>query len=195
MKSVARALPYVLSWGALAWLMIVGMNRVPAALYARVDGEWAKWNAEAILHFAKPFDLSPYSLLAGAGSIYLPNLPWLNPGALALALPLADHAKDIVSYTVYGAELAASIVVLGRTIGLSWLTATVAAQLYLYLLFPPFSEALRILDWYSLIPAFAHLTAVLNFATVVILACGRARDWRRNLALSLGFTALFICGL
>ena len=67
MKSVTRSLPYVLSWGALAWLMIIGMNRVPAALYARVDGEWAKWNAEAILQFAKPFDLSPYSLLAGAG--------------------------------------------------------------------------------------------------------------------------------
>ena len=195
MSACIRLLPYALSWGVLALLMVIGMNRVPAARYTRVDGEWAKWNAEAILHFGKAFDLSPYSMLAGAGSIYLPNLPWLNPGALALALPLGDHAKDIVSYAIYAAELAISIAVLARAIGFSWLIATAAAQLHLYLLFPPFSEIFRILDWYSLMPAFAHLTAVLNFATVLILACGRAGDWRHDLFVSLGFAALFICGL
>src|SRR5947207_277846 len=94
----ARALPYLLSWSILACLMIIGMDRVPGVLYAAVDGEWAKWNAEAILHFAKPFDLSPYSMLAGMGSSYLPNLPWLNPGALALALPVGEHVKNIASY-------------------------------------------------------------------------------------------------
>jgi len=190
-----RVLPYVLSWGTLALLLVIGMTRVPAALYARVDGQWAKWNAEAILHFGKPFDLSPYNMLAGTGSIYLPNLPWLNPGALALVLPLGEQAKDIVSYAIYAAELAAGIAVLARAIGFSWLTATAAAQLHLYLLFPPFSEALRILDWYSLIPAFAHLTAVLNFALVLILACGRAGNWPRNLVVSFGLFALLICGL
>jgi hypothetical protein len=195
MNTFIRPLPYVLSWSAFALLMIIGMTRVPAALYARVDGEWAKWNVEAILHFGKAFDLSPYSMLAGAGSIYLPNLPWLNPGALALALPLGEPAKDVISYAIYAAELAASIVILARVIGFSWLIATAAAQLHLYLLFPPFSEVFRILNWYSLVPAFAHLTAVLNFAAVCILACGRTGGWRRNLVLSLGFLALFVCGL
>ena len=65
----ARALPYLLSWGVLAVLMIVGMNRMPLALYTPIDGEWAKWNVEAILHFGKVFDLSPYSMLAGMGSM------------------------------------------------------------------------------------------------------------------------------
>src|SRR3954469_3742975 len=45
----ARALPYLLSWAVLAVLMIVGMNRMPLALYTPIDGEW--WNVEAILHF------------------------------------------------------------------------------------------------------------------------------------------------
>src|SRR5262245_52681155 len=139
-KAYARALPYLLSWGILALLMVIGMNRMPLAIYTPIDGEWAKWNAEAILRFGNVFDLSPYSMLAGMGSMYFPNLPWLNPGALALALPIEDSAKNIVSYALYAAELAGSIVLLARVIGFSWLTATIGAQLCLYVLFPPFSE-------------------------------------------------------
>jgi hypothetical protein len=195
MKTTARALPYLLSWGALAVLMIVGLERIPLALYTPIDGEWAKWNVEAILHFGKIFDLSPYSMLAGMGSMYFPNLPWLNPGALALALPLGDQAKNIASYAIYAAELAVSIVVLARVIGFSWLMATAAAQLYLYLLFPPFSEVFRIYAWYSLAPYYAHLTAVLNGAAALLLVCGRLRDWRGNALLAVGFLALFISGL
>jgi hypothetical protein len=172
-----RALPYLLSWGLLVVLMIVGMERMPSALYRPIDGEWAKWNVEAILYFGKVFDLSPYSMLAGMGSMYFPNLPWLNPGALALALPLGEQSKNIASYAVYAAELAVSIVALARVIGFSWLMATVAAQLYLYLLFPPFSDVFRIYDWYSLAPYYAHLQATLNGAAALLLVCGRLRDW------------------
>ena len=124
MGRTGHALPYLLSWAVLAVLMIVGMNRMPLVLYTPIDGEWAKWNVEAILHFGKVFDLSPYSMLAGMGSMYFPNLPWLNPGALALALPLHDQTKNIASYAIYAAELAVSIVVLARVIGFSWLMAT-----------------------------------------------------------------------
>src|SRR5262245_42831315 len=128
--ALGRALPYLRSWGVLGALMIVGMNRLPLTLYTPMDGEWAKWNVEATLHFGKVFDLSPYSMLAGMGSMYFPNLPWLNPGALALALPLADNAKNLVSYAVYAAELAISIILLARALGFSWLIATAAAQLH-----------------------------------------------------------------
>jgi hypothetical protein len=195
MATSARILPYALSWTVLAVLMIVGMNRLPFGLYGPVDGDWAKWNVEAILHFSKIFDLSPYNMLAGMGSMYLPNLPWLNPGALALALPLAGNAQNIASYAIYAAELAASIVLLARVIGFSWLMATVAAQLYLYLMFPPFWEVFQIYPQYTLAPYYAHLTAVLNAATAVLLACGRSGDWRRNVALCIAFLVLFVSGL
>src|SRR5262249_49273383 len=115
--TLGRALPYLLSWGVLAALMIVGMSRMPLILYTPVDGEWAKWNVEATLEFGKVLDLSPYSMLAGMGSTYFPNLPWLNPGALALGLPLGDEARSVVSYAVYGAELAVSIILLARILG------------------------------------------------------------------------------
>jgi hypothetical protein len=194
-KTYVRALPSLFSWGVLALLMVVGMNRLPLALYTPIDGEWAKWNVEAILKFGKPFDLSPYSMLAGMGSMYFPNLPWLNPGALALGLPLDEHAKSIVSYAVYAAELALSIILLARIIGFSWLMATAAAQLYLYLLFPPFATVFQIYNWYGLAPYFAHLMAALNAATAVFLACGRAQNWWRNILLCGAFLGLFISGL
>ena len=54
-EATFRALPYLLSWGVLAAAMIVGMHRMPLALYTPIDGEWAKWNVEAILHFGKVF--------------------------------------------------------------------------------------------------------------------------------------------
>ena len=94
-EAARRALPYLLSWGLLVVLMIVGMERMPSALYRPIDGEWAKWNVEAILHFGKVLDLSPYSMLAGMGSMYFPNRPWLNPGALALGLPLATRRRTL----------------------------------------------------------------------------------------------------
>ena len=46
-KTYAHALPYVLSWSVLALLTIVGMTRLPTALYTPIDGDWAKWNVEA----------------------------------------------------------------------------------------------------------------------------------------------------
>src|SRR6516164_7446280 len=192
MKIFARTLPYLLSWGVLAALMIVGMNRLPLGLYGPVDGDWAKWNVEATLHFSKIFDLSPYNMLAGMGSMYLPNLPWLNPGALALALPIEHSAKSIVSYMIYAAEIAGSIVLLARVIGFSWLTATVGAQLYLYVLFPPFLEVFQTYNWHSLAPYYAHLIAVLNAALGALLMCGRGGDWRHNLLLAACIFALFI---
>jgi hypothetical protein len=195
MATFTRILPYVLSWGVLAVLMIVGMHRLPFALYTPIDGEWAKWNVEAILKFGKVFDLSPYSMLAGMGSMYLPNLPWLNPGALALGAPLDEQTKSIVSYAVYACELAVTIVLLARSIGFSWLMATAGAQLYLYLLFPPFGSVFQIYNWYGLAPYFAHLTAALNAAAAVFLACGRARGSWRNTILCAAFLALFISGL
>jgi hypothetical protein len=136
-------------------------------------------------------------MLAGMGSMYFPNLPWLNPGALALALPIEDSAKKIVSYAIYAAELAASIVLLARVIGFSWLTATVGAQLYLYVLFPPFSEVFQTYtgSWFSLAPYYAHLIAVLNAAMGSLLMCGRSGDWRHNLVLAACVLALFISGL
>ena len=61
-KTLGRALPYLISWGVLAVLMVVGMTRVPMALYTPIDGDWAKWNAEAITPRAYRNATSRFSL-------------------------------------------------------------------------------------------------------------------------------------
>jgi hypothetical protein len=60
-------------------------------------------------------DFSPFSPLVGTGSLFAPNLPWLNPGALALALPVPLPIRHLVSMLVYFTEVSgcASISSLG----------------------------------------------------------------------------------
>ena len=65
-------------------------ERVPSALYRPVDGDWAKWNVEAILHFGKPFDLGPYSMLAGMGSRF----------TLMVAVSVQPESADATRVTV-----------------------------------------------------------------------------------------------
>src|SRR5258708_11161616 len=87
-------------------------------MYGNSDGMWAAWTTEATLKWAYPFDFSPYNILSGMGSMLPPNLPWLNPGALSLGLPLDKGATYIASYTAYFIELFVSTTILMRVIGL-----------------------------------------------------------------------------
>jgi hypothetical protein len=186
---------YFSSWIALFFLMIVGAIRVPGALYTGLDGEWARWNARAILYFGRFLDFGPHNILAGMGSTYFANLPWLNPGALMLILPFSDTATNLISYIVYGVELAVSIYAVARAFGFSRLVATISAQMHLLLFFPPFSVAFQIYLFYSLIPYAAHLTAVLNFSVVLFMQCGRQRSVVLNGIICAALLILFISGM
>ena len=154
--------------------------------------------------------MSRPSFISGRFSISVPTACWREwarcifptcPGSIRARwrsrCRSTTTTKNIVSYAIYAAELAVSIVVLARVIGFSWLMATAAAQLYLYLLFPPFSEVFRIYEWYSLAPYYAHLQAVLNGAAAAVArlrASARLagkRDPRRRLRRAVYFRAPF----
>jgi hypothetical protein len=186
---------YFSSWIALVFLMIVGAIRAPGTLYTELDGEWARWNARAILHFGRFLDFGPHNILAGMGSTYFANLPWLNPGALALLLPFSYTVTNVISYIVYGVELAVSIYAIARAFGFSRLVATISAQMHLLLFFPPFSVAFQIFPFYSNIPYAAHLTAVLNFSVVFFMQCGRQRSDVLNGIICAALLFLFISGM
>ena len=163
-------------------------------MYGNTDGMWAAWTVEGILKWGYPFDFSPYNILSGMGSMFTPNLPWLNPGALSLGLPLDKGARYVVSYTIYFLELVVSIVVLLRVLGLSSLRSIVAAQLYVLVLFPPTSAWFLSLSWYSLAPAYAHLVAIANFALCLFLRTGNYR-LGGNIACAVGVLALTLCAV
>src|SRR5690349_10758311 len=74
-------------------------------MYGNIDGEWAAWNLQALFGWSAPFDLSPFNPFAGMGSLLLPNLPWLNPGAWPLGLPIPQDLQYAGSYAIYFLEV------------------------------------------------------------------------------------------
>jgi hypothetical protein len=133
----------------------IGLWRLPSSLfgmYGSDDGMWAAWNLHGILEWSRPFDLAPFNPLSGMGSTFLPNTPWLNPGALAFALPFSRDVCYLISYFIYFVELSLSLILLFRVIGIAPLEAVFCAQLYLFLLFPPTAGAILFNHWYSLAP-------------------------------------------
>ena len=175
----------------------IGLWRLPgdfSGMYGNDDGIWAAWNLRGIFEWSRPFDLAPFNPLSGMGSTFLPNTPWLNPAALALALPLPRDITYLISYFVYFVELSLSLILLFRVVGLAPLEAIICAQLYLLILFPPTNGNLLTLMWYSLAPVNAHLVAICNVLLVLILIIGRYGFWT-NVICGAGVFFLLVCGL
>jgi hypothetical protein len=187
---------YVVPLLILFLIEAVGLWRMSSMLwgmYANTDGMWAAWNANGILNWGLPFDLSPFNPLSGMGSVFLPNTPWLNPAAMALALPGPKEIGYLVGYFVYFAELAASTILLCRAVGLSRLQSILCSQLYLLLLFPPSNILFGTLSWFSLAPVNAHLVSLSNAILALLCLTGRYGT-SGNLACGLGIVFAAVCG-
>jgi len=183
----------VLSWSVLYLTLLTGWYQAPNGIwgvYSLVDGRWAAWNAEFIFRWGRFLDPSPFNIFSGMGSMFLPNLPWLNPGAWPLGLPITEMHRFALSNTIYLVEISASIVLLARVLGLSWVLSHVAAQLHALFLFPPLSAYFASLPWYSLAPVNAHLAAVANCLLATTLRLGSSSH-RGNL--QAGVTMLLLC--
>ena len=88
-------LTYVLPSLAVFYVVLSGLWLVPdsfGGMYGNHDGHGMSWNTRGILEWGGFLDFSPFSPLVGTGSLFAPYLPWLNPGALALAIPGASAA-------------------------------------------------------------------------------------------------------
>jgi hypothetical protein len=197
-RKPARAIAiYVIPTLVFFLIDAVGLWHLPGTfwgMYGNDDGIWAAWNLSGIFEWSMPFDLSPFNPLSGMGSTFLPNTPWLNPAAMALALPFPREITYLISYFLYFAELTASTVALFRIIGLSPLRSVICTQIYLLVLFPPSNGFFQSLYWYSLAPVNAHLVAVANTLLILLLVIGGFRR-RGNIACGLAIAFLVLCGL
>jgi hypothetical protein len=158
-------------------------------VYSLTDGALAAWNSASMFAWSQPFDPSPFNVFQGTGSQYIPNTPWLNPGALALSLPGDIQVRYQASYAIYFIEALLSVFVLGRVLGLPWLQAGLAAQLYCLLTFPPFTNYFFTLPWMSLAPFNAHLAAVFNFSLALFKVLGE-KSHRTNLLIAVAIGGL-----
>ena len=191
---VLRALlTYVLPLAAVLYVVVSGLWLVPdsfAGMYGNFDGHWASWSARGILEWGEFLDFSPVSPLSGTGSPFLPNLPWLNPGSLALAIPASLPVRHLASMLIYLAELSASLYWLYRHLEFSREQSFAATILYIAIFFIPLSGYTMALPWFALAPINAHLIAAMNVATVALIRVGDER-----LALKLLFGLVFLAAL
>ena len=153
------------------YVVLSGLWLVPDSLsgmYGNHDGHWASWSARGILQWSGFLEFSPISPLTGTGSPFLPNLPWLNPGSLALAIPAPLPLQHLASMLVYLAELSASLYLLYRHLEFSREQSFVATILYICIFFIPLNGFTHALPWYALAPTNAHLIAAMNVATIAL---------------------------
>ena len=186
---------YVLPGLAVFYVVLSGLWLLPDhffGMYGNHDGHWASWSARSILEWGGFLDFSPVSPLSGTGSPFLPNLPWLNPGALALAIPAPLPLQHLASMLVYLAELSTSLYLLYRHLEFSREQSYLATILYICIFFIPLSGYTLALPWYTLAPFNAHLIAAMNVATIALIRVGYERVGFKLLFGFLFFAALFI---
>jgi hypothetical protein len=187
------SLTYVLPAVAVFYVILSGLWLVPdslAGMYGNHDGHWASWSARGILEWGGFLDFSPFSPLVGTGSLFAPNLPWLNPGALALAIPASLPLRHLASMLVYLVELSASLYLLYRHLEFSREQSFLATMLYVCIFFIPFNGLTLALPWYVLAPVNAHLIAMMNVATIALIRVGYER-----LAFRLVFALVFLAAV
>lgn len=198
----ARTLNFLLyfgSWVLLGWAVITGIAKIPNDVvgggYSNIDGEWMRWNTEFILNYSKTFDVSPFNAFSGTGSIYPPNMPWFNPGALALSLPFDLITVIQISFLIYMLQLGGSFLILGQVLKFSLPVSTIAAQIYIIVMSPPFSRLFMPVEFFSAAPMYAQLFMILNLAIAVFITVGRSRAiWSSILGIFL-LTTLAVIGL
>jgi hypothetical protein len=194
-KLLRILLIYLLPSLALSYIVLSGLLRAPdsfSGMYGNFDGHWASWNARGILEWSTFLDFSPFSPFVGTGSVFAPNLPWLNPGALALAIPAPLSVRHLVSMLIYLTELLASLYLLYRHLEFSREQSFFAIMLYTCIFFIPFSGVTLSLPWFALAPVNAHLIAAMNVATIALIRVGYEELPRRLLFGFLFVAALFV---
>jgi hypothetical protein len=194
-KLLRVSLTYILPGLIVFYVVLAGLWLVPdgyIGMYGNYDGHWASWNARGILEWGRVLDFSPFSPFVGTGSLFLPNLPWLNPGALALAIPAPLPLRHLASMLVYFAELTASLYLLYRHLEFSREQSFLATILYVCVFFIPLSGYTLALPWYALAPANAHLIAAMNVATVALIRVGYERFAFKLLFAFIFLAALFV---
>lgn len=177
-----------MSWLALFYLTWVTLRIQNGWLYHESDGNWAAWTMRSSINWSKiPFEPIVANPFGGMGSLFAPNSPWMNPGALMLALPLKIEQTYHFSYIAYWLVLAVSVYVFARTLGVGRLLSSSAAQVHVFIFFPPFAGTwFWVLPSYYMEPLNAYVFAMMNFAAAIIVYVGHTRSAAGNVLLCAG---------
>ncbi len=188
-------LTYILPALAVFYVVLSGLWLVPdgyAGMYGNFDGHWSSWNARGIVEWSGFLDFSPFSPFVGTGSLFAPFLPWLNPGALALAIPAPLPLRHLASMLVYLIELSVTLYLLYRHLEFSRPQSFLATMLYICIFFIPLQGFTLALPWYILLPMSAHVVASMNVATIALIRVGYEGVFSKLFFGFVFFAALFV---
>lgn len=154
---------FIVSWCVLFTIYFfswyVAPEWGPFGPYSSTDGDFVAWNQTIIMEWGQFLGLSPFNIFGGFGGLYLPNLPWLNPGAVPLGLLDDPKTAYLVSFSAYFIEICISLYLLCRAINFSPLLSCMAVQTRLLITFPIVALIKNELPWYSVSPVNIHLAA------------------------------------
>jgi hypothetical protein len=189
------SLTYVIPTLAVLYVVVAGLWLVPdglSGMYGNFDGRFFSWSARGILEWGEVLDFSPFSPLVGTGSLFAPFLPWLNLGALALAIPAPLPLQHLASMLIYLAELSIALYLLYRYLEFSREQSLLATMLYVGIFFIPFPGFTWALPWYGIFPMSAHLIAAMNVATIALIRVASPGRFSRAIFALLFLGALFV---
>jgi len=192
-QALTSITPYAVAVSLFYTLTLLGWHLMPNGiwgLYSLTDGAWLAWLATSIQTWSAAFDLAPYNIMQGLGSLYPPDTPWLNPGALVLALPGEIWFRYYLSYSIYFLELIAATIVFGRSLNLSSVKSATLGFLVCFIIFPPYSRYLLTLPYVSLAPYYAHMLSISVLLFALFQRLGRAST-NFNILIILGILAAF----
>lgn len=156
-------------------------------LYSEVDGQFFAWTSKYLLLWGTPFDMNTLNPFGGMISIFTPVNSWWNPASLPLGLQSSKLINFALSYSIYWLEIFFAIYFLAKITGLNKIEALLAAEIFVLLVFPPFSAHYNSTPLYSLVPVFAHILALMCMLTVFYAHLGTGTIGR-----NLMFVALFV---
>jgi hypothetical protein len=174
----------------LVGAMIVGWRLLPehiTGLYSITDGNFTRWNYEYAFKWGHWFELAIFNPLAGLGTQFWTNMPWLNPGALVLQLPLPTQARITLSYLTHLLLIGGSFYVLARVTRLSRLAALFGILIFVLMLFPPFPMYWGTIIDASIAPFRLISMAAANLmlsAMIIVGGAGSRRTFAGALALA-----------
>jgi|GEM_PF-5410791 len=148
-------------------------------LYSEVDGQLAAWDSKYLLLWSHPFDMSVLNPFQGMGSLFMPMNPWWNPGALALGLSQSNSFNILASYSIYWVEIFFATYYLAKISGLNKVESILAAELLVFIFFPPFAAYFKSIPYFSLAPANAHWMSLMIIITISSIKLGGG-DYLQN---------------
>jgi hypothetical protein len=182
----------------LLGLLVRAWANDPHFLHTGRDGVLTLWLLRANAEWGSASSLTTLNPFQGMGSTLLPINPWWVPASLFSVWWPERITGWILSFIAYHAEFTASILLLGRCLGLSLRKAFFVSLWLSVLLFPPFNYAFGLHSWLGTLPPYAHTLALGNVMASILLVLGSTQSEHgspRRKLVNAGLVVLFALAL